>query len=236
MAGILDDLINKIICADCMDILPLLPDKCVDLVLTDVPYKMDFVHGMGIRKHRPNYNKISAYGANADLDFADFFDLCVKKMSKINFFTFCDKTTKFEFLKLAEKYGYGYREIPFCKTSPTPFENNQWLNDVEWGIHIFHKAPVYGDYKTKRGWFLVDNLREPDIKHPTPKRIAVIEKLLLNMSITNQIVLDPFAGSGTTAVACHKWNRRFICIEKDPEYATASIKRLEQAQRQQTLF
>ena len=63
----LDDLIGKITCADCMDVLKSLPDKSVDLILTDVPYKMDFIHGMGIRKYRPNYNKISAYGANAEM-------------------------------------------------------------------------------------------------------------------------------------------------------------------------
>ena len=47
---------------------------------------------------------------------------------------------------------------------------------------------------------------------------------------------DCFSGSGTTAVACHNLKRRFICIEKDPEYWKASCARLEQAQRQQTLF
>lgn len=232
----LDDLIGKITCADCMDVLKSLPDKSVDLILTDVPYKMDFEHGGGIRNHRPNYNKISDYGANANIDFTVFFDLCIKKMNKVNFFTFCDKATKFDFLKLAEKYGYGYREIPFCKTSPTPFANKQWLNDIEWGIHIFHRSPVYGDYTTKRGWFIVDNLREPNIEHPTPKRIDIIQKLLLNLSQENQIVLDPFSGSGTTAVACHNLKRRFICIEKDPEYAEKSRERLKQAQQQLNLF
>lgn len=232
----LNDLIGKITCADCLDVLRDLPDKCVDLILTDVPYKMDFEHGMGIRKYRPNYNKISDYGANANLDFTEFFEICCKKMKNINFFTFCDKATKLDFLKLADKNNFGYREIPFCKTSPTPFANNQWLNDVEWGIHIFHKAPIYGDYKTKRGWFVTENLKESGIEHPTPKKVEIIKKLLLNLSAEHQIICDPFSGSGTTAIACHDLNRCFICIEKDPEYHAASVKRLEQAQRQQFLL
>lgn len=232
----IEQYINKIINADCLDILRQLPDKCVDLVLTDVPYKMDFEHDMGIRKMRPNYDKISEYGSNANIDYNLFFDLCLKKLKVVNFFTFCDKATKFEFLKIADKYGFGYREIPFCKTSPTPFANNQWLNDIEWGIHIFNKVPIYGDYMTKRGWFVVDNLKEPDINHPTPKKTFIVEKLLQNLSQENQIVLDPFSGSGTTAVACHNMKRRFICIEKNPKYAKDSQRRVEQAQRQQTLF
>ena len=52
----------------------------------------------------------------------------------------------------------------------------------------------------------------------------------------NDVVLDCFSGSGTTAVACRNLKRRFICIEKDPEYWEASCERLEQEQRQQTLF
>ena len=61
-------------------------------------------------------------------------------------------------------------------------------------------------------------------------------KILQDYSKENDLVLDCFSGSGTTAVACHNLHRRFICIEKDPEYYRASCERLEQAQRQQTLF
>lgn len=60
--------------------------------------------------------------------------------------------------------------------------------------------------------------------------------ILRQLPNENDLVLDCFSGSGTTAVACHNLHRRFICIEKDPEYYRASCERLEQAQRQQTLF
>lgn len=50
------------------------------------------------------------------------------------------------------------------------------------------------------------------------------------------LVLDCFSGSGTTAVACHNLKRRFICIEKDKDYYEASVKRLEDAQKQLNLF
>lgn len=52
----------------------------------------------------------------------------------------------------------------------------------------------------------------------------------------NDLVLDCFSGSGTTAVACHNLKRRFICIEKDKDYYEASVKRLEDTQKQLNLF
>lgn len=72
--------------------------------------------------------------------------------------------------------------------------------------------------------------------HPTQKPIELIEYLIGRSSNKHDIVLDCFSGSGTTAIACHNLKRRFICIEKDPEYWKASRERLEQAQKQQKLF
>ena len=64
----------------------------------------------------------------------------------------------------------------------------------------------------------------------------MIQDLIELFSDEKQIVLDCFSGSGTTAVACHNLNRRFICIEKDPDYYAASVKRLEEVQRQLCFF
>jgi DNA modification methylase len=234
----LNDLINKITCADCMDILKQLPDKCIDLVLTDPPYKQEYHTSTGTEKtiKRQNYAKIGAYGSNSNLDFTELFYLMVQKLKQVNMFVFCDKETKYDFMVLAKKNGFCFREIPFLKTSPTPFTNNQWLPDIEWGIHIYNELPVMGDYTTKKGWFLMPNFKEAGIDHPTPKRVDVVGKILQNISNENDLVLDCFSGSGTTAIACHRLKRRFICIEKDKDYWEASCKRLEDEQRQGTLF
>ena len=72
--------------------------------------------------------------------------------------------------------------------------------------------------------------------HPTQKPVMLIEKQLLEYSKEGDLILDPFSGSGTTAIACHNLKRRFICIEKDKEYWQKSCERLEREQRQLTLF
>lgn len=72
--------------------------------------------------------------------------------------------------------------------------------------------------------------------HPTQKPVALIARQIEEYSKEGDLILDCFSGSGTTAVACHNLNRRFICIEKDPEYHAASVERLKREQAQMRLF
>lgn len=72
--------------------------------------------------------------------------------------------------------------------------------------------------------------------HPTQKPLKLFEWCLQKFSNENDLILDCFSGSGTTAVACHNLKRRFICIEKDKEYYDASVERLKNAQAQLKLF
>jgi site-specific DNA-methyltransferase (adenine-specific) len=72
--------------------------------------------------------------------------------------------------------------------------------------------------------------------HITPKPVEMIENIIKHSSNENSIILDPFLGSGTTAIAAHNTGRFFIGIEKSKEYCEIARKRLEQAQAQQSLF
>ncbi len=77
-------------------------------------------------------------------------------------------------------------------------------------------------------------------QHPTQKSLEVIEACIMyaekNSEKPINIILDPFLGSGTTAIAAHNTGRFFIGIEKEPKYVEIARKRLEQAQAQQSLF
>ena len=72
--------------------------------------------------------------------------------------------------------------------------------------------------------------------HETQKPLKLIQMILNDYSKENELILDCFSGSGTTAIACHNLNRRFICIEKDKDYYKASVERLKDAQSQLKLF
>lgn len=71
--------------------------------------------------------------------------------------------------------------------------------------------------------------------HPTQKPVALME-WCLGFLPDAKTILDPFAGSGTTGVACQKLGRTFIGIEKDPDYFAIMCKRIDEAMRQPDLF
>lgn len=209
-----------------LEILPLIEEK-VDLILTDTPYLQEF-HGRGMSKDRPNYLKIKQYGAGKNFDLDEFLMLTKDISKEKNYFFFCDKETKYELITFAKKNKYGYKELCFCKTSPTPFTNNQWLPDVEFGLHIFKNLKVRGSYETKRTFFVDSNLKEKGISHPTPKKIKYVEQILKNISEQNLTVLDPFLGSGTTAIACEKLNRKWVGIEISEAFCEMAKQRIKQ--------
>lgn len=76
----------------------------------------------------------------------------------------------------------------------------------------------------------------PERFHPTQKPLSLFQWCLEKYSKEGDLILDCFSGSGTTAVACHNLNRRFICIEKDPDYWRASVERLNREKAQMRLF
>jgi site-specific DNA-methyltransferase (adenine-specific) len=71
--------------------------------------------------------------------------------------------------------------------------------------------------------------------HPTQKPEKLVAKLLLASSRPGDLVLDPFLGSGTSAVVARKLGRRFIGIEIDPEHCLAALRRLERAETERRI-
>ena len=212
----LDDLIGKITCADCLDILKQLPDKCVDLVLTDPPYGI----GASNISFRNGNNKT---GGDRFMDKSwDNKKICQKYFEEL-----------FRVSKNQVIFGWNYYSniMPTCRCFivwDKTIHGNSYA-DCEIAFTSFDKVarviPVNMVFTTQDGRI-----------HPTQKPLKLFETILQDYSKENDLVLDCFSGSGTTAVACHNLKRRFICIEKDPEYWKASCERLEQAQRQQMLF
>lgn len=72
--------------------------------------------------------------------------------------------------------------------------------------------------------------------HPTQKPVLLMERLVQDFTDPGDLVCDPFAGSGTTGVACIHLGRRFIGWEKDPGFFEVAVKRLRAAKPQEHLF
>lgn len=105
------------------------------------------------------------------------------------------------------------------------------MTDTEYILFFREKGvKIYGEFKTKFTYYITP-LNQSDKKkygHPTIKPINIVTNLIVNSSLENGIVFDPFMGSGTTAVAAKKCGRNFIGYELDSDYYEICNKRLEE--------
>jgi site-specific DNA-methyltransferase (adenine-specific) len=98
-----------------------------------------------------------------------------------------------------------------------------------------------GDYRETHPSNLWTNISVPfwsmpeNTDHPTQKPEKLLAKIILASSNEGDLILDPFAGSGTTAVVAKKLNRRFVTIESDRKYCTLAVKRLQIAENDKTI-
>lgn len=223
-----NDLIGKITCADCMDILKQLPDKCIDLVLTDPPYGMNYQSG----RREQRYEKIQD---DNNLDWLPEFLNELKRVSKDDaiWYLFCS-----------------WHNVDIFKQEIQKVRNVK--NILIWNKNNFGSGDLFCDYAPKYEMCIFCNenkklngsrianvlnfAKTGNELHPTQKPVDMFGVLIQKGSNENDIVLDPFSGSGTTAIACHRLKRRFICIEKEKDYWEASVKRLEDEQRQGVLL
>ena len=120
--------------------------------------------------------------------------------------------------------------LVWCKTNPTPMTNNVWLPDVEY-CFCFKElgAPRYNDgYNLKSKYYIsAKNKTDKDLYgHPTIKPLELVKRHILHSTQENDIVLDPFCGSGTTLKACKDLNRQYIGFEINPKYYQIAVDRL----------
>ena len=251
------ELENKIINADCMDILKQLPDKCVDMILCDLPYGTTACKWDTIIPFEPlweQYNRITKDNAPIVLFGQEPFSSLMRtsnlKMYRYDWVwekergsnVLCVKWMPF---KIHENIMVFYKNKPtynpqMCQRTGKEIKPNHPKNGKV-GKLIYSSGLTPKPYKDNGFRYpksiikfnrdiLVSNL------HPTQKPVALCEYLIKTYPNENDLVLDNCSGSGTTAIACQRLKRRFICIEKDPEYWKASCKRLEDEQRQGVLF
>lgn len=215
------ELENKIINADCLDILKQLPDKCIDLVLTDPPYGINVAKNGKVGGEK--CCKVTDYGAkewDSEIPHKEIFEE-IMRVSKNQII-----------------FGGNYF-VEYLKNSPCWIVwdklNTGNFADCELAWTSFKYA--VRKYEFLWNGMLQQNMSNKEKRiHPTQKPADLFGQILRDYSKENDLILDCFSGSGTTAIACHNLKRRFICIEKDKDYYEASVKRLADAQKQLTLF
>jgi len=200
-----NDFINKVIQGDCLEVMKDIPDKSIDLVLTDPPYGIEFRSNHRLKKH----NKIIGDNRYPIEIFDELF-----RVAKRAVYVFC------RWDNLAE--------LPKPKSVLAWVKNNWSMGDLkhehgrQWEAICFY--PQEEHEFIKRIPDVVTGKRTGNNLHPTEKPIDVIGKII-NANVGN-LILDPFLGSGTTAVAAKQLKRNFIGIEISPEYCKIANERL----------
>lgn len=123
-----------------------------------------------------------------------------------------------------------------CFYQPASVGLQPWGRADAQPIFYYGKHPVGG--KSLPGQKCSYQLTEPpDVNgHPCPKPTRAMTQLVAAASLPDELILDPFMGSGTTGVACMNLGRKFIGIEIEPKYFEIACERIDQAQRQGRMF
>ena len=215
----IEDIINKVHNADCLEVMRKMKDKCVDLVLTDPPYGIDYNNQKLKRYSNQVFKDIK--NDNGELNYKKIIKECMRIGKRtiifgaINFMTalpykgiwICwDKRTKIEADKL---FGSPF-ELAWCDK----------MSGYDRIYRIMHGGVINNDGKNSPRF------------HPTQKPIQLMGLILKDFSKETDLIFDPFLGSGTTAVAAKQLKRNFIGIEISPDYCKIANDRL----RQEMLF
>ena len=214
--------LNKIIHADCMDIMKDIPDKYFELAIVDPPY--------GIHDKITNNNSTTKNNGN---NFALMYD---KKQWDRNR---PDKKYFDELFRISKNQiicGANY----FVEFLPVSRGWIVWDKMVD-GMSSVNNELIFTSFdlsikKFKRPHGLDKGFMNKEGRniHPTQKPIALYRWLLQNYAKPGDKIIDTHSGSGSCAIACHLEKFDFLAIEKDKNYFDASVKRFNEIKQQYT--
>lgn len=229
---------------DCLEIMPLLPPASVDLILCDLPYgttqnKWDSV--IPLEQLWPLYWRVAKPTAAVVLTAQTPFDkvLGVSQLAALRYEWIWEKTAATGFmnaqkmpLKAHENVLVFYRELPTYNPQKTPGHVIKRVN-----VNTSPHSPNYGKLNVRLPYESTERYPRSVLKmakdnrlaentHPTQKPVALMEYFIQTYTSEGDTVLDNCMGSGTTGVAAYKLNRRFIGIEKDPDYFNIARNRM----------
>lgn len=234
----------KMIHGDCLDVLAAMPDKSVAVTLTDPPYE---VEAHTLQRRYKTGPALSSDGerrvTNAPLNFAaiDSVDrvnvaALIARLTEHRALAFCQAEAIKDWKEAFNAAGMPYRRaIPWTKPAAMPSLHGRYPGQAFEAIALaqFPSAPAcpmggaarhYSFTRARPGQ--AGGPGGTEAFHPTTKPLPLMLAMVTDFTEPGDIVLDPFAGSGTTGVACIRLGRQFIGIEKDPAYFEIACRRL----------
>ncbi len=224
----------KIYHGDCLEILAAVPEACVDLIFADPPY---FLSNDGITCHAGRMVSVNkgdwdrSSGPDADHEFNRAWLAACQRVLKPDGTIWVSGTSH-----VIHSVGFAMQQLGFkllndiswVKPNPPPnlscrsfthaTETIIWAAKNKKGRHTFHYRLMKeqaGGRQMKSVWEIPPPERDEKRfgKHPTQKPVALLERILLASSNAGDLVLDPFMGSGTTAVVALRLSRCVVAVD-----------------------
>lgn len=231
--------LNKIICGDCLEVMKQLPDGCVNLVVTSPPYNLKNSTGNGMKCGKggkwSNAALINGYATYDDNmpyeDYCAWQRDCLKEMMRL----LSDDGAIFYNHKWRVQNGL----IQDRREIVSDFPVRQiiiWRRKGGINFNAGYFLPTYEviyliakkDFRLSQGanrygdvWEFTQELKN---EHPAPFPVALIDRII--GSTNAKVVLDPFMGSGTTAVVAQALKRDYIGIEISEDYCRMAEERI----------
>ena len=216
--------INQIICGDCLEVMKGLPDGSVNAVITDPPYGINYQSARRIdasKRHKKIANDKHPfiwwlYDAYRILQ-KDGCLICFTRWDVQEAFRQAIEWAGFKIKShiIWDRVHHGMGDL---KASFAP------THDIIW----FAVKDCFS-FPSKRPKSVIRSKRISANKliHPNEKPLDLMENLIVSVTKDKDLILDPFLGSGTTAVAALNTGRFFIGIEKEPKYVEIARQRVE---------
>ena len=194
--------INKIYLGNAYELIKQVPDKSVDLIVTDPPYDFQCAHGRtGFFKWKTTSTHYAEEIEQADLGKGIDVSILrefVRVMKKINCYIWCNKEQIYDYMTFfVKERKCNFEFIIWAKSNIPPFTNGHYLKDKEYCLYFWEKGvKVKGTYATMRTVYetATNQLDKELYSHPTIKPLGIISNLIINSS-----------GGGATHIRSFLW-------------------------------
>ena len=143
-----------------------------------------------------------------------------------NYQIWCSKKQFIDYLELAKKNKWNWQDIMLYRNNALPNVRGKY-QDKDYCVHLWKGRTLTGTYHQKVTDYHWNIGGKKEYEHPALKPVEPIINLIQIGSDENDIVFDPFLGSGTTAIAALETNRRFIGVEIKEEYFNMAVNRIK---------
>jgi site-specific DNA-methyltransferase (adenine-specific) len=230
---------------DCRNALALLADRSVDHVITDPPYEAE-CHQKSRRSHRGRAGNKGGFEtfpiefSAMDVDTRVRIGAEMARVARRWVLVFCQIEGVPRWRDAVDPSGEMHRRTAvWIKPDSAPqFTGDRPASGCEYIEMLHAKGRSRWNSGGKRGVYVHNcnsQLRKPDEDHQTPKPEALMLELLGDFTEPDELILDPFAGSGTTGVAALRLGRRVILIEREAKWADLCRERLRAEASSSTL-